>query len=396
MKPLLSCLLTIFIYFLTSSFLSRAQTSSPQGLTLEEWTALCYQLTKTAALKACDQAIKLDPKQEKLWVSKGNALFSLENYSLALEAYNKALEINKQSAINWQKKGEALAAQNQYLEAGEAFDQALLIDEKDNGIWFDKGLVLFLQNKEAEAEKAYDKFLVNKSLNLVLLTRVVDNTLEQFKSEEAYNSTVALLSIDNQNKEKKIILKSENNINSSKLFYSEIQVLEENKILSRLQIIGDGQKVWTYRLDLQEYTSSSYEEFLAGDKLIFTGLYNFFFLSIPKIKQAKFVILKTLLEITNTPNFQQDLDIIEGQSYVVYKYQSPDNKSLFKLWVNGDKALIKQVQFGLQSPKTKTIITEKISQSSQAGQSFKFTPPPNAKLVKELPNIYPDNFKPFH
>ncbi len=394
MKPLLY-LLAILIHFLASTSVQGAEPSPKQDVTPEEWTALCYQLTKTAAIKACDQAIQLSPKQEKLYLSKGDALFSLEQYSQAEEVYHQVLQINQKSASAWQRKGWAAAAQTKYEDALNSFEQALLIEPKDQSIWFDKGLVLFLQNKEAEAEKAYQKFLVGKPLDLILLTKVANNTLEQFKSEEAYVSTTEFIIVDNLNKDKKIVLKTDNNINSARLFYSEIKVLQKSKILSNLKIIGDGEKVWLYRPDVKQYTSFGYDEFIAGDKLIFTGLYNFFYLSTPELKQAKFVTLKTLLEVTNIESFKQSLDIIAGKKHTIYEYQSNPEQPSFKLWVSPDKALIVKVQFGLQSPEIQAQITEKISQLPKQSQAFKFVPPKRAKLVKELPNLYPDNFNPF-
>ena len=392
---LMKITLFLLVTIISSILIGGPLQAQNETVTLDEWKALCFQLTKSAALKACDEAIKLAPQEEKLWLAKGDAFFGLEKYSQAEQAYTQALEINKMSALTWQKKGQSQAAQSKYTDAIISFEQALLLDNNNTSIWFDKGLAFFLQDKNTEADQAYSKFLNGKVLNLVLLSKVAQNTLKKFQAEESYRSNTEFFILDNLSTDKKFILKCNNNINSSKIFLSEIEVLDEKKVVSQLQIIGDGEKVWAYRPDLKQYTSFTYEEFVSGDKLIFTGLYNFFFLLTPDIKPSKFITLKTLLEITNTPGFKQKLDIISGQQYLVYEYQNKANEPSFRIWVNQDKATIAQVQFGLQSPEIQAKITEKIYEPIKQDKTFQFIPPKNAKLVKELPNLYPSNLNIF-
>ncbi len=394
MKKILIILLSL-LPFVASAQVIRADSTSK--FTLEEWIILCSRLTGKAALVACEQAIKLDPKQEKLWLYKGDAFYSMENYLQAAQAYDQAITLNKSSAINWRKKGEALAASQLYPEATTALNQAFVLNPKDNLISLDRGIIFFLQNKELEARKYYDQFLANKSLDLVLLSKVIDNTIEKFKLEKPYKSVTNFIIFNNtNNKASKIDLISQNTIKSSKLFDSEIEVAQDGNILSQLHIIGDGEKIWAYRPDLQQYTFFSYDEFISGDKLIFTGLYNFFFLSIPEFKQAKFALIRTLLESSNISSFSQEIDIVEGRKYTVYKYQIKDKEPFFQIWIDSSQNSITQLQFRLESSEIQMKITEKISSPIEINQSFKYIPPKGAKLVKELPNIYRGNLNLFH
>jgi tetratricopeptide (TPR) repeat protein len=84
-----------------------------------------YNLGKyDEAIKAHDEAIRLDPKDADAWYSKGNALGQQGKYDDAVKAYDKAIEINPKNSWAWYRKGKALNAIGRTNESNAAFAKA--------------------------------------------------------------------------------------------------------------------------------------------------------------------------------------------------------------------------------------------------------------------------------
>lgn len=58
-----------------------------------------------AAIKAFDEAIKLDPKMFVAWYNKGLALEAIGEFNESIKAYDEAIKLDPKDAIAWACKG---------------------------------------------------------------------------------------------------------------------------------------------------------------------------------------------------------------------------------------------------------------------------------------------------
>ncbi len=91
------------------------------------------------------------------WLNKGNALLDQEKYDEAIKAYDEAIRLDPNHAAAWILKGGALAKQGKYDEAIKIIDEAIRLDPKVAAAWGLKGVVLHNQSKYDEAIKAIDE-----------------------------------------------------------------------------------------------------------------------------------------------------------------------------------------------------------------------------------------------
>ena len=105
------------------------------------------------ALKAIDEALKINPNNEVAWVNKGNALSRMNDYRGALKAFNSALRVNPRYEVAWNNKGNTLARLGRYAEALKCYELALHIDSGYRGAWVNKGYVLTKLGEYDEAAK---------------------------------------------------------------------------------------------------------------------------------------------------------------------------------------------------------------------------------------------------
>ncbi len=91
------------------------------------------------AIKAYDEAIKLDSDFEVAWQNKGNALYALGKYDEAIKAYGKTgikshiiqNHDYPNLAMAWEKKGDSLKDQGKYDEAIKAYYEAIQLDSNN-------------------------------------------------------------------------------------------------------------------------------------------------------------------------------------------------------------------------------------------------------------------------
>ena len=99
--------------------------------TAEAWNnkgaALDDQGKYDDAIKAFDEAIRINPNYADAWYNKGVAFYHQKKYNEAIQAYDKAIKIDPQFADAWQNKGNALEAQGKDKEAAEALYKAVEI-----------------------------------------------------------------------------------------------------------------------------------------------------------------------------------------------------------------------------------------------------------------------------
>lgn len=76
------------------------------------------------AIKAYDQAIKLNPKYIEAWNNKGVALFNLGRYEVSIRVYEQAIKLDPNDADVWYNKGVALEKLGKYEEANKCFKKS--------------------------------------------------------------------------------------------------------------------------------------------------------------------------------------------------------------------------------------------------------------------------------
>ena len=122
------------------------------------------------ALKACDEAIKLDPRDSTAWANKGVALGNLGRYEETLKAYDEAIKLNPTNAIVWSSKGEVLRRSGRPEEALKACDEATRLNPKYAAAWTNKGLALGSLGRHEEALKACDEAIKVNSRDAIAWT----------------------------------------------------------------------------------------------------------------------------------------------------------------------------------------------------------------------------------
>ncbi len=125
------------------------------------WYAKGYNLARQGeydeAIKAYDEAIRLDPKYVNAWYAKGNNLNNLGRYHEAIEAYDETIRLDTKYENAWYAKGVVLRKQGKYDEAIEAYDEAIRLNPQDANAWYAKGYALKLLGRTTEADAAFAK-----------------------------------------------------------------------------------------------------------------------------------------------------------------------------------------------------------------------------------------------
>jgi len=114
----------------------RTNSSNKFRKTKEQWVEKAITRFKTRhykeALRACNNAIQLDPGYARAYYSKGLILTRLENYDEALASYEKARQLGLHFDMGELvcKMGELLYKAKNYGKAGIFFERAIEIDRK--------------------------------------------------------------------------------------------------------------------------------------------------------------------------------------------------------------------------------------------------------------------------
>ena len=109
------------------------------------------------AIKAYDQATKINPAYLTAWKNKGNVLYTLAEYNESIQAYDQAIKIDQKYALAWYGKGLALTKLGDYDEAVKAYDSAIENSPDNPAIWYNKGIALSSQGKYDAAIRCYDQ-----------------------------------------------------------------------------------------------------------------------------------------------------------------------------------------------------------------------------------------------
>jgi tetratricopeptide (TPR) repeat protein len=117
------------------------------------------------AIRAYEEAIKIDPNYDKAWNGKGCSLTRKGEFDQAIEAYNKAIELNGSYAEAWNNKGWTHNCQGKYDDALNDCEKAIEIDPIYADAWNNKGWALCNLNRYDEALEAFNFSIKNNDNN---------------------------------------------------------------------------------------------------------------------------------------------------------------------------------------------------------------------------------------
>jgi len=123
-----------------------------------------YRLNRTSesnqayykALEITNKTLGADPGNVTLWLGKGLLLNNIGNAKEAVKAFDNANKIDPDNEMAWMMKGVLLATDLQrYDDAVKAFDNALRINPMEASVWDLKGDALRALGRQNEAEAAH-------------------------------------------------------------------------------------------------------------------------------------------------------------------------------------------------------------------------------------------------
>lgn len=117
------------------------------------------------ALKAFNNAIELEPKNAKAWLSKGVVLRRLERFEEALEDYEKAIEIRPDWALAWSNKCGSLIRLGNLEEALKVCEKAISLKDDFDGPWYNKACLYALKKDKKNALLSLSKAINLDSTN---------------------------------------------------------------------------------------------------------------------------------------------------------------------------------------------------------------------------------------
>jgi len=159
-------------------------------------------------------------------------------------------------------------------------------------------------------------------------------------------------------------------------------------------VISDGQQVWLYRPDLQQYQMMTYSEFEQFDESYWLGFSAMIYSQIPAdVRQAIQQDGSTSTQIVQAVGLElKDLQgapqTIDNRPLYVYRYRDAREGSTFTAWVEPSTAVIQQMQIAGRFESADVTINERIisrtAKPAIAPNLFTFSPPPGTKKVKVL------------
>ena len=133
------------------------------------------------AVRAYNQAIKMDPDNAVAWNNKGLILAVAGNFQEALKCHLRAFELDPENADAVSNIGMAYAKLGNLEEAMEWYDRAIKIDPRHETTWNNRGNLLSKMERYEEAMECYDRAIEinpkymaamnNKSVELIHLKR---------------------------------------------------------------------------------------------------------------------------------------------------------------------------------------------------------------------------------
>ncbi len=139
------------------------------------------------ALRALQNALKLDPTHRGALILSGEIFFDMKRYEEAVSVLTKAVEVAPRNPRVWYLLGMSHESLGNDWEASQAFYKCVAIDEKYIDAWAELGISLSKQGRHAQAQKAYLKALRERRDDARLLTFYGVSLRETGKHNRALN-----------------------------------------------------------------------------------------------------------------------------------------------------------------------------------------------------------------
>lgn len=233
----------------------------------------------------------------------------------------------------------------------------------------------------------------SEQLNLPLLSQALSSFLQSDRYQT--ESQIQLKAVA-QGTEVTTNLQVKTTAQSGKKFRAEIQITQPGEEAKPANlVVSNGKQVWIYRPDLQQYAVTTFEKFSESGEWIFMSTSSFAFVNFPEEDRQNIANRKlsdnsvlAYLNLSNNGTFKGDERTVDGESFYVYSYTDTKEALTFSGFVQPETATLKQVQIASKSEGFDILITEKINNRIAnppiTANTFKFSPPKGAKLVKSL------------
>ena len=240
---------------------------------------------------------------------------------------------------------------------------------------------------------------LDSTVDLTLLANTVRNflTSETYQTQSAMeiNMTASGLSLT-------FLVEIDTITQSPDKFRSEITFLPsfQSPETIKYTVVADGEQVWIYRPDLEQYAVTNSEAFsemflIGFSSLIFLEFSTSIRESFPEAEINNENIVNLVEIFLKSNDFQSDAphlsggrQIFQDKEYYRYEYRVPEEELLFNAFVDPETATLEQLQFTVEDEGINFVFTEQIIQRIAepliTADTFSFSPPPGATMVDSL------------
>lgn len=120
------------------------------------------------AIASYDQALKLNPNDDRAWYNRGNALHDLGRYEEALASFEQAVKLNPNKDSAWYNKACCYALQGDIVRAIENLQKAIDLNPE--------------KREEAKSDSDFDR--IRKEKQFQLLIEELEDDLNYQDTEE--------------------------------------------------------------------------------------------------------------------------------------------------------------------------------------------------------------------
>lgn len=148
-----------------------------------------------------DQAIRLNPNDANIFISKGSAYFIIALYPQAAECFDQAIRLDPKSADAHIYKGASLCFMKKQREGIACLDHAISLGIRDADIYNNKGKALSELNLNEEARVCYDEGIKANPNNALIYLNKAELLHKLGKDQEAigiYEKAYELIEIEYQ------------------------------------------------------------------------------------------------------------------------------------------------------------------------------------------------------
>ncbi len=107
-----------------------------------------------------NKALGIEPREPELWLEKGRALASMNEFTRAIQCFDNVISMKPGAERAWISKGLAYHCMGDFEAAIACFDRAISITGGENyEAWYAKGVVLFLMHDFDVAMEHFERTL---------------------------------------------------------------------------------------------------------------------------------------------------------------------------------------------------------------------------------------------